>query len=86
MSDFPVLDAPRLYADNMLDRRIAGDFGCVEPYMAELDTWIAMPLRLVHDGGAGWNLELGPYSLNAADMHKLREAIAAYDQAVGASR
>ncbi|OBJ00233.1 hypothetical protein A5624_08580 [Mycobacterium sp. 1482292.6] len=70
----------------MLNRRIADDFGCIEPYMAELDSWIAMPTRLVHDQAADWNLELGPYSLNAADIHKLRQAITAYDEAVRESR
>lgn len=86
MTDFPILDAPRLYADNTLSRCIVDYFGFVEPHMAELDSWVAMPLRLVYDQGAGWNLELGPYSLDAADIYKLRKAIAAYDQAVGVSR
>jgi hypothetical protein len=82
MTDFPVLDAPRLYANNSLGRVVGGDFGVIEPYLDETDSWVAMPLRLVHDQGAGWHLEVGPYSLNAADIERLREAIAAYDQAV----
>ncbi len=40
-----------------------------------------MPVRLVHDQGAGWHLELGPYSLDRDDIERLREAIASYDAA-----
>lgn len=40
-----------------------------------------MPLRLVHDQAAGWHLEVGPYSLDQADIEKLRAAIAGYDAA-----
>jgi hypothetical protein len=72
MTDFPVLDAPRLYANNSLSRMVFDSFGDVEPYIEETDSWIAMPLQLVHDQGAGWHLELGPYSLNGADIERLR--------------
>jgi hypothetical protein len=81
MSDFPVIDAPRRYANNQLHRAIFDVFGHIEPYVDETDSWIAMPLRLAHDQAAGWHLELGPYSLDAADIMRLREAIAAYDAA-----
>jgi hypothetical protein len=83
MSDFPVIDAPRLYANNQLGRVTFDSFGDVEPYLEETDLWVAMPVRLVYDQGAGWHLELGPYSHNGADIERLREAIAAYDQATG---
>jgi hypothetical protein len=83
MTAFPVLDAPRLYANNQLGRVIFDRFGDVEPYVEEVDSWIAMPLRLVHDQGAGWHLELGPYSLNGDDIERLRAAINSYDQATG---
>jgi hypothetical protein len=53
-SDFPVLDAPRAYANNELGRVIGDYFGHIEPYICETDSWIAMPLRLVHDQAAGW--------------------------------
>lgn len=80
---FPVLDAPRLYATNMLHRVVGDDFGFIEPYTPATDTWVALPLRLVHDDAGGWHLELGPYSLNGTDVERLREAIAAYDRASG---
>jgi hypothetical protein len=38
MSDFPVLDAPRLNANNALRRAICDSFGCVEPYIEETDS------------------------------------------------
>ncbi|BBY35887.1 hypothetical protein MMAN_58030 [Mycobacterium mantenii] len=85
MTEFPVLDAPRLYANNSLGRCVFASFDYVEPYLEETDAWVALPLRLVHDQGAGWHIELGPYSLGATDVHRLREAIAAYDRATGES-
>jgi hypothetical protein len=81
--DFPVLDAPRHQESNDLGRAIIDTFGFVEPYIGETDSWVSMPLRLVHDQAAGWHLELGPYNLDAADILSLRQAIAAYDQAKG---
>ncbi|WP_142278350.1 hypothetical protein [Mycobacterium europaeum] len=77
---FPVLDAPRLYATNLLHRTVKDDFGYLEPYMSETDSWFALPLRLVHDDAGSWHLELGPYSLNGTDVERLRETIAAYDR------
>ena len=85
-TSFPILDATRGYANTSLGRAILDAFGFVEPLVAEMDTWCAMPLRLVHDDGSGYHLELGPYSLNAADVETLRAAIFAYDDAVGPVR
>jgi hypothetical protein len=82
MTDFPVLDAPRLYANNSLGRAVIDVHGYIEPYMCEIDSWVAMPLRLVHDQAAGFGIEVGPYTLDAADIRRLRQAIAAYDQAI----
>jgi hypothetical protein len=81
MSDFPVLDAPRDHA--LTGRVIIDSFGDVEPYVEEMDSWVAMPLRLVHSQLAGWHLELGPYALNRRDMQRLSAAITAYRQASG---
>lgn len=80
---FPVMDAPRHAEKNELGRAIMDTFGFVEPYIGETDSWVSMPLRLVHDQAADWHIELGPYDLDAADIAALRQAIAAYDQAIG---
>lgn len=82
MTDFPVLDAPRA-PHSGFGRAIIDVFGDLEPYIGETDSWVAMPLRLVHDQAAGFHLELGPYDLDAADINRLRKVIAAYDQATG---
>jgi hypothetical protein len=79
-SDFPVLDAPRLYANNMLSRCVIDTLGDIEPYIGETDSWVSMPLRLVYDQAAGWHLECGPYDLDRADIERLRAAIARYDE------
>jgi hypothetical protein len=79
MSDFPVLDAPRT---TEFGRVIFDEFGEIEPYIDEMDSWIAMPVRLVHDQAAGCHLEVGPYSLDRRDIQRLREAIAAFDRCV----
>lgn len=81
--DFELLDAPRTEANAELGRVIYDTFGFVEPYIEETDSYCSMPLRLTFDQAAGWHLECGPYDLDAADILALRQAIAAYDQAVG---
>lgn len=87
MPDFPVLDAPRAEANNDWHRVIFDSFGDIEPYIEETDSFIAMPLRLVHDDAAGWHLELGPYTLGTRrDIERLRTAIAALDLATGAKQ
>ncbi|MEH3141176.1 MAG: hypothetical protein PGN37_13545 [Mycobacterium kyogaense] len=80
--DFELIDAPRPIGNSEFQRVVADHFGYVEPYLEELDKWCALPVRLVHNSGAGWHLELGCYDLDAADIHTLRAAIRAYDDAV----
>ena len=84
-SAFPVIDGYRgLDAAGHPHRVIQDYFGFVEAAIVEADGWVAMPLRLVHSQAGGWEIELGPYTLDAADILKLREAIAAHDRAVRA--
>ena len=86
-TDFEILDSVRQPDAHGYPRRSIIDFyGYLEPHIDELDTWVAMPLRLVHSQLAGFELEVGPYSLSAADIHTLRSAIAAYDKALGRKR
>jgi len=80
-ANFPLLDAPRDFANESLGRAIIAFLGYLEPHVPEADQWISMPLRLVHDQGAGFCLELGPYTLAIDDILKLAEAIAAYTAA-----
>lgn len=80
---FPVLDAPRTEANHSLGRVILDYHGELEPYIEEIDSWISMPVRLVHDQAAGIHLEIGPYSLDRRDIERLHAALTAYDQATG---
>lgn len=80
---FPVLDAPRTDANAELGRAIVDFLGYVEPHIPETDNWCSMPVRLVYDQAGGFHIELGPYGLDAADVHTLRQAIHAYDLANG---
>ena len=83
-SKFPVLDAPRVYVDSDLAREVIEELGYAEPHIPETDTWVAMPVRLVHDQGSGFHLEVGPYAMDTADILLLRRAIAAYDEVCAA--
>jgi hypothetical protein len=86
MSDFPILDSPRAGDPYTYPGRAILDFhGYIEPYVDEMDYWVAMPVRLVHTVD-GLGIEIGPYSLDAADIMRLRAAIASYDQATGPTR
>ncbi|PVB44307.1 Uncharacterised protein [Mycobacteroides abscessus subsp. abscessus] len=81
---FQVLDHPRTYANVEYNRVVMDFFGYLEPYEDETDGWRSMPLRLAHNTATGWCIECGPYTFDAADIKRLREAIAAYEGAVGA--
>lgn len=81
--DFPVLDHPRLRENTDYNRVIIDVFGHMEPYLPETDSWCSMPLRLTHNTAGGFQIELGPYTLDAADIMRLREAFAEYDKATG---
>ena len=85
MSFFPILDAPRNVANAEHNRVIMDSFGHVEAFVEEVDSWCALPIRLVHDQAAGFAIEVGPYSLDRASINVLRAAIAAYDEARGDS-
>jgi hypothetical protein len=72
MSDFPVLDGNR---DMTEGRVVISELGELEPYIDEVDGWVSMPVRVSHTAGAGVVLELGPYSLDARDVARLRAAL-----------
>ena len=80
MSDFPVLDSNRSETPG---RVIVDVFGNAEPYIDGLDSWCALPVRLVHTPGDDFSIEIGPYTFSAADIYVLRKAVAAYADAVG---
>ncbi|WP_406813979.1 hypothetical protein [Mycobacterium sp. M23085] len=79
--DFPVLDAPRLHANNEFGRFVIETLGAVDAYLEETDYWTSIPVRLVHDQASGMHIECGPYGLARDDIEVLRAAIAAYDLA-----
>lgn len=79
MTDFPLLDGPYTVGNTELGRVILDDLGVIEPHLDETDSWVTMPLRLVHDQAGGLHLECGPYSLDPKDIDRLREAIRQYD-------
>lgn len=80
---FPILDSDRTEANDELNRFVVEGFGYIAPHIDEIDSWCSMGVRLAHNDAAGWVIELGPYDLDATDIHALRRAIAAYDQATG---
>ena len=56
-----------------------------EAHVAEMDDWVALPVRLTHSCGAGVCIEVGPYSLMYSDIDVLRRAIIGYDLATSRS-
>jgi hypothetical protein len=80
---FPIVDVRRTYANENLQRSILDCFGPIEPYSPESDSWVVMPVRLVHHAAGGFRLEIGQYDFGHKEIDTLRKAIAAYDQAVG---
>lgn len=82
MTPYPVLDAPRTFADTELSRVVINDqLAPIEPHIEETDWYVTLPLRIVYDQGAGVHIEIGPYSMDGRDIERLRAAITAYDKA-----
>lgn len=81
--DFPVLDSAR---ENTEGRLVFDEYGSLEPYVDEIDTWFDMPVRLALTAGAGLVLELGPYTLDHEEIQLLRKAIAEYDKVKATER
>jgi hypothetical protein len=73
-----VLDDPRIFADEQLDREIVEDCGTVKPFAEDLDQWCTMPFRLVWDEAGGLQLEVGPYTLGGHGIDLLVSAIGRY--------
>jgi hypothetical protein len=80
MSDFPAMDYER---GDKFNRQVFETFGDVEAHVAELDSWCALPVRLSHDQAGGWQVELGPYTLNHADLLVLAAALRGWQDATG---
>lgn len=80
--DFPVLDSDRAHANKEYARVVLDFLGYIEPYVEEVDSWVSMPVRLAHDQAGGLRLEIGPYTLAAADTLRIRDAIRSYDTCV----
>jgi len=83
MTAFEILDAPRGYANREHQRVILDFHGHIEAYIDEMDSWVAMPVRLVHTAAGGFGIEVGPYTLDIADIRLMEAAIASYYQATG---
>jgi hypothetical protein len=56
---YTMLDDPRTFADEQLDREVIERCGTVTPHAEDRDCWCAMPVRLVWDAGRGWSLHAG---------------------------
>lgn len=73
--DFPVQDSPR---DNAEGRTVLA-VGYIEPLDEERDSWCTLPLRVTHTPDAHLVIEIGPYTLDRADIEQLRHTIREYD-------
>src|SRR6476659_3237173 len=58
------------------------DYGLIEPYVEETDSWVALPVRLTLTQGGGETIELGPYNLGRTELRVLYEAIMAWGRQV----
>ena len=73
--DYPVLDDPRSETAELLGRDVIEEFGVITRYFPQENFWRTLPVRLVHDGGGGLQIELGPYNLGKRDLRVLGRAI-----------
>lgn len=84
-SRFSVLD----FARDPRENTVLDTYGTTERlYVDEIDYWTApaLPVRLVLTQGAGFCIEIGPYTFDSRDVAVLRSAIAGYDRATGTEK
>ncbi|MDW5609729.1 hypothetical protein [Mycolicibacterium sp. D5.8-2] len=77
--DLPILDAPR---DKVHYRTVLHDVGHIEPFLDEIESWVALPVRVTHNPITGIVLELGPYSIARDSLTQLREALDVADYCI----
>ena len=74
-SPFPLHDANRSETDDMTDRDVIQELGTPEPYTPDSDSFARVPLRISHNTGAGFVLEVGPYDFAGHDFLALEHAV-----------
>lgn len=74
-SPFPLHDADRRNADDVVYREVIQELGVPEPYTPDSDSWARVPLRISHNAGAGFVLEVGPYDFSSQDFQALEHAV-----------
>lgn len=80
---FPVLDADRSHEHEEIGRVVIDFADALEPYVPMTDSWITLPVRVSINQASGVVLELGPYTLDARDVRRLRNGIDRFDSARG---
>lgn len=74
-SPFPLHDADRSDNDEVAFRDVIQELGIPEPYTPDTDSWARVPLRISHNTGAGFVLEVGPYDFSDHDFLALEHAV-----------
>lgn len=74
-SPFPMHDADRSDNDEAAFRDVIQELGIPEPYTPGTDSWARVPLRISHNTGAGFVLEVDPYDFSDHDFLALEHAV-----------
>ena len=75
VSGFPLEDADRSGVDEWSMREIITDHGMAEPSKPEMDSFVRVPVRVSHNAGSGFTLEVGPYDFSGEDFALLEKAV-----------
>jgi hypothetical protein len=76
--EYAMLDNPRIFGNEQLDREVIEEYGSVTPYSEDRDEWCTMPVRLCWDQAGGLQIELGAYTLGGRDIDLVVSAIGRY--------
>lgn len=75
VSGFPLEDADRSADDEWSMREVITDHGMAEPAKPSSDSFVRVPVRVSHNAGSGFTLEVGPYDFSDDEFLLVEKAV-----------
>lgn len=72
---YPMHDVDRDGDELAIGRMLVQSLGVTEPRTPANDSWVRVPLRITHNTGDGFVLEVGPYDFTGTDFEAVEHAV-----------
>lgn len=83
---FPLRDGRTTADGDVLGRDVIYELGIPEPYVMATDSYVRTPLRVSHNGAAGFVLEVGDLDFSDSDFDALENAVKEMRRIINSSR